>query len=205
MVDSTMTGTGGSLVSRMVRAARLEPAVYEEVEADRTATSQAATAVAIVAVAGGIGAALTQMLFRPEGVPGVNPILALVGGIIGALLGWLIWSYVTYFVGTRFFGGTATPGELLRTIGFAQAPGVLNILAFIPVVGGLIGIITLIWSLVAGIIAVRQALDFDTGKAILTTVIGWVFLLLVFFVLALLFGGALFGMGAMSGAGAPSY
>ena len=105
----------------------------------------------------------------------------------------------------RFFGGTATPGELLRTIGFAQAPGVLNILAFIPVVGGLIGIITLIWSLVAGIIAVRQALDFDTGKAILTTVIGWVFLLLVFFVLALLFGGALFGMGAMSGAGAPSY
>jgi hypothetical protein len=205
MVDSTMTGTGGSLVSRMVRAARLDPAVYEEVEADRTATGQAATAVAIVAVAGGIGAALAQTLFRPEGVPGVNPILALVGGIVGALLGWLIWSYVTYFVGTRFFGGTATPGELLRTIGFAQAPGVLNILAFIPVVGGLIGIITLIWSLVAGIIAVRQALDFDTGKAILTTVIGWIFLLIVFFVLALLFGGALFGLGAMSGAGAPSY
>jgi hypothetical protein len=205
MVDSTMTSTGGSLVSRMVRAARLEPAVYEEVEADRTATGQAATAVVIVAVLGGIGAALAQMFFHPQGMPATNPILALVGGIVAALLGWLVWSYVTYFVGTRFFGGTATPGELLRTIGFAQAPGVFNILAFIPVIGGIVGIITAIWSLVAGIIAVRQALDFDTGKAILTTVIGWIFLIVIFIIVGLLFGGALYGLGAMTGATTPSY
>ncbi len=202
MVDSTMTGTGGSLVQRMIRAARLDAGVYEELEADRSATSQAATAVGIVAVCNGVGAALAaQFIARPEGVPGPNPILALVGGVVGALLGWLIWSYVTYFVGTKFFGGTATPGELLRTIGFAQSPGVLNLLSFIPVVGGIIALVTGIWALVAGIVAVRQALDFDTGKAILTTVIGWIFLVIVIVLVSVLSGGAL-GLGrAATGAG----
>jgi hypothetical protein len=202
MVDSTMTGTGGSLVQRMIRAARLDAGVYEELEADRSATTQAATAVGIVAVCNGVGAALAaQFIARPEGMPGPNPILALVGGVVGALLGWLIWSYVTYFVGTRFFGGTATPGELLRTIGFAQSPGVLNLLSFIPVVGGIIALVTGIWSLVAGIVAVRQALDFDTGKAILTTVIGWIFLVIVIVLVSVLVGGAL-GLGmAATGAG----
>ena len=202
MVDSTMTGTGGSLVQRMIRAARLDAGVYEELEADRSATSQAATAVGIVAVCNGVGAALAaQFIARPEGMPGPNPILALVGGVVGALLGWLIWSYVTYFVGTRFFGGTATPGELLRTIGFAQSPGVLNLLSFIPVVGGIIALVTGIWALVAGIVAVRQALDFDTGKAILTTVIGWIFLVIVIVLVSVLIGGAI-GLGmAATGAG----
>ena len=202
MVDSTMTGTGGSLVQRMIRAARLDAGVYEELEADRSATSQAATAVGIVAVCNGVGAALAaQFIARPEGVPGPNPILALVGGVVGALVGWLIWSYVTYFVGTRFFGGTATPGELLRTIGFAQSPGVLNLLSFIPVVGGIVALVTGIWALVAGIVAVRQALDFDTGKAILTTVIGWIFLVIVIVLVSVLIGGAI-GLGmAATGAG----
>jgi hypothetical protein len=201
MVDSTMTGTGGSIVQRMIRAARLDSAVYEELEADRTATTQAATAVIIVAVCNGVGAALAaQFIARPAGIPGPNPILALVGGIVGALVGWLVWSYVTYFVGTRFFGGTATPGELLRTIGFAQSPGVLNLLSFVPVVGGIIALITGIWSLVAGIVAVRQALDFDTGKAILTAVIGWIFLVIVIVLVSVLVGGAI-GLG-MSAAGA---
>jgi hypothetical protein len=186
----------------MIRAARLDAGVYEELEADRSATSQAATAVGIVAVCNGVGAALAaQFIARPEGVPGPNPILALVGGVVGALLGWLIWSYVTYFVGTKFFGGTATPGELLRTIGFAQSPGVLNLLSFIPVVGGIIALVTGIWALVAGIVAVRQALDFDTGKAILTTVIGWIFLVIVIVLVSVLIGGAL-GLGmAATGAG----
>ena len=201
MVDSTMTGTGGSLVQRMIRAARLDAAVYEELEADRTATSQAATAVVIVALCNGIGAALAaQFAPRPEGLPGPNPILALVGGVVGALIGWLIWSYVTYFVGTKFFGGTATPGELLRTIGFAQSPGVLNLLAFIPFVGGILALVTGIWSLVAGIVAVRQALDFDTGKAILTTVIGWIFLVIVIVLVSVVIGGAVgLGTAALGG------
>jgi hypothetical protein len=189
MVDSTMTTTGGSLVQRMIRAARLDNGLYEEVEADRTATGQAATAVVIVAVAGAIGTGLSTALQGQSGVLGI--LLAAVGAAVGALLGWVIWSYVAHFVGTRFFGGTADTGELLRTIGFAQSPGVLNILTFIPVLGPVIPFVVLIWSLVAGVIAIRQALDFDTGKAILTAVIGAIFFFIVFVIITAVITGLL--------------
>ncbi len=193
MVDSTAMGSRDSLVQRMIRAARLDASLYEEVEADRTATRDAAIAVTLVAVATGIGSALAgAFAARPEGLPAPNPLIALIIGIVGSLLGWLIWSYVTYFIGTRMFGGRATPGEMLRTIGFAQSPGILNLLSFIPFLGPILSLVVGIWSLVAGVVAVRQALDFTTGKAILTTVLGWIFLIIIPLVLALL------GLGGLS-------
>jgi cytochrome bd-type quinol oxidase subunit 2 len=112
----------GSLVDRMMGAAFLNVATYEEVEHDETATGQAAAVVAMVAVATAIG--------------GWNfGISAVVGGAVTALVKWLMWAGITYLVGTMLFGGTATWGELLRTLGFAQAPGILAVLAIIPVLG----------------------------------------------------------------------
>lgn len=166
------------MLDRAIRAAKVEPALYEEVENDQGATNEAATVVGIVAGASAIGAAIGAAM------GGRNLIAALLITLIFALLGWVIWSYVTYFVGTRFMGGTATPGELLRTIGYAQTPGVLNILQFIPVLGGIITLVAAIWSLWAGIVAVRQALDFDTGKAVITVIIGWVVVLVLYLILA---------------------
>jgi hypothetical protein len=175
----------------MIRAARLEPDLYEEVEADQTATNDALIVVVIAAVAAGISAGIaTMMSNRPGGLAG-----SVIGEIIGAIIGWLIWSYITYFIGTRLFDGRATPGELLRTIGFSHAPGVLNILGFIPVIGPLIRLVVFFWLLVAGVIAVRQALDFDTGKAILTTIIGWLVPVVIFIVLGLLGFGAAMAFG----------
>jgi hypothetical protein len=174
--------TRGSLVQRMIGASMLNVATYEEVEADRTATGQAATVVAIVAVASGIGAA-------------GGGIGAIVLSVIGAFVGWLIWSGITYLVGTRLFGGTADWGELLRTIGFAQAPGVLNVLGIIPFLGGLVGFAVAIWILIAGIIAIRQALDVSTGKAVLTAIVSWIPL----FILQLVVGGAAILGGALAG------
>jgi hypothetical protein len=192
MDSSTVAGeTRSSLVQRMIRAARLEPDLYEEVEADQTATNEALIVVVIVAVASGIGAALSYLLAGEAG----RSIGALIGGIIAALIGWVVWSYVTYFIGTRVFGGQATPGELLRTVGFAQSIGVLNILGFIPVVGGIIRLVTGIWMLIAGVVAVRQALDFDTGKAILTTILGWLALVVITLVLGFLGFGAAMALG----------
>ena len=188
MIDTSARRS--TLVQRMLRAAKLEPAVYEEVEADQTATTQAAIVVVIAAAAAGIGGALRATTRgEPESVVG-----ALIGGIIGSVIGWLVWSYLTYFLGTRMFSGTATPGEMLRTIGFANAPGVLNILAFVPVVGGIVQLVVYFWLLVAGVVAVRQALDFDTGKAILTTVIGWLALAIIPFLLAAIGLGAAFAL-----------
>lgn len=149
-----------SLLERMVAAAKLEVALYEEVEADASATSQAAVVVGLAALASAIGAAGA----------GAGHLL---GGLVGAFLGWLVWSGVTYLIGDKLLGGTATWGELLRTIGFAQSAGVLYVLAVIPVLGGVVRLAVMVWLLVAGIVAIRQALDFSTGKAIATAVLGW--------------------------------
>lgn len=150
-----------SMTDRMIGAAKLDIDVYEEVEADTTATGQAAGVVAIVALCsaiGGIGGG-TQAVF---------------GGLIAALVGWLIWAGITYLIGDKLLGGTATWGELLRTLGFAQAPGVLFLLGIIPLLGWLIALVVGLWILVTGIVAIRQALDFGTGRAIATALLGFI-------------------------------
>jgi hypothetical protein len=154
----------------MQGAATLDVATYEEVEADQTATGQAAAVVAMTAVAQAIGA---------SGAGGAS----IFGAAAAALIGWLVWAGVTYLIGDKLLGGTATWGELLRTLGFAQAPNVLAVLAILPLVGWLVEAVLFVWVLVAGIVAIRQALDFGTGRAILTALIGG----LIFGVLQILF------------------
>jgi hypothetical protein len=89
----------------------------------------------------------------------------------------VLWAGITYLIGAKLFGGTATWGELLRTIGFAQTPGVLHVLGIMPVLGGIIRFGVAMWVLIAGIIAIRQALDVSTGKAILTAGLGWLIII----------------------------
>ena len=160
------TPTDGSLTRRMKGAAMLDVATYEEVEADSSATTQAAIVVAAVAVASAIGGASAG---------GAAALM----GVVAAILGWLLWAGLTYLIGDKVLGGTATWGELLRTIGFAQAPGVLYVLGIIPVLGAVVRIVVALWILVTGIVAIRQALDFGTGKAVLTAVLGWLAVMLV--------------------------
>lgn len=151
-----------SMWERMKGAAMLDIATYEEVEHDENLTTQAAIVVMLAAVARGIGG-------LNDGGSGI------IVGIIAALFSWLVWAGVTYLIGDKLLKGTATWGELLRTLGYAQAPALLFILGILPLpfFGGLLSAIVGIWLLVTGIVAIRQALDFDTGKAILTAFLGW--------------------------------
>lgn len=178
----TLAAGHRSLTDRMMGAAMFDIGVYEEVEHDRDATSQAAIVVGLVAVASAIGAA-------------GGGIGAVIGGLIGAFVSWLIWAGLTYLIGDKLLGGTATWGELLRTLGFAQAPGVLYILGIIPILGGLIRFVVGIWILVLGVIAIRQALDFGTGKAIGTALLAGLTALIVSALLAIpaMIGSAVFG------------
>jgi hypothetical protein len=189
-----LAASSATLPDRMMRAARLSVPLYEEVEADTTATTQALTVVVIVAVASGIGQGLATM-----NQPGANLVGGLIGGIISSLIGWAVWSWVIYFVGTRLFGGTATYGELLRTLGFAESPLVLSILTFIPVLGPIIGAVAGIWVLVASFVATRQALDISNGKTVGTIIVGIIALICVLTVIALIL--AAIGLGAMAGMG----
>ncbi|HSG49884.1 MAG TPA: YIP1 family protein [Longimicrobiales bacterium] len=153
-----MNGSSGSLISRAMGAAFLDVHTYEAVEADRSATSQAAMVVLLVAISGAIGAS-------GEGSGGM------VAGVFNAFAGWFIWAGVTNLVGTRLLGGTADWGELLRTLGFAQAPGILAFLGALPLLGGSVSFVLALWTLVTGVVAIRQALDVSTGKAVLTALI----------------------------------
>ncbi len=121
-------------------------------------------------------------------------------GAIAALSGWVIWAFVTYIVGTKILPTPQTrsnPGELLRTLGFANSPGLLSIFGLIPILGGLVKVVVPIWILVAWVIAVRQALDYtSTGRAIAVCLLGWLlYVLIIVFVSGLLGGiGNLFGV-----------
>ena len=153
-----MSESSGSLVDRMVGATFLSVDTYEEVEHDEAATGQAAMVVAMVAVARGIGAS------------GAGPIVALFAAAI-ALVNWVVWAGICYIVGDKVFGGKATWGELMRTLGFAQAPGILWLFALIPLLGWPLFVLVQIWVGVASFIGIRQALDIGNGKTVLTILV----------------------------------
>ena len=144
-----------TFIGRMIGAAMLDVDTYEAVEHDTTLTSQAAAVVVLAAIAAGLATSDT-----------------VIGGIVGGLVGWFFMAGTIYFIGTRLFGGTATWGELLRTLGFAASPKILIIFAAIPLLGWFVSVPVGIWSLAAAIVAIRQALDVSTGKAVLAGALG---------------------------------
>jgi hypothetical protein len=147
----------------MIGAAKLNVEIYEEVEADGTATRQAMGVVLLSSVAAGIGA-----LSLGTGV---------IASAVAALLSWVIWAFLTYFVGTRLFPEPQTEadmGQLMRTLGFAQSPGVLRIFGGIPGIGPLVLGVVSVWMLIAMVIAVRQALDYtSTWRAAAVCIVAW--------------------------------
>ena len=166
---------------RIIRAAKLDVSLYEEVEADRGAWGQAMGVVVLSSIAAGIGS------FEKAGVGGI------VTGTIGALIAWYIWAYITYFVGTRFLREPQTQadhGELLRTIGFSSSPGLIRVLGIIPGLAGVVFFVASVWMLIAMVIAVRQALDYQsTLRAVGVCVIGWVVQMLILVLLFAILGG----------------
>ncbi len=168
-----------SFTNRMIRAAKLDVNLYEEVEADKQAMGQAMGVVVLASLAAGIGSV---------GTTGINGLFL---GTVAALIGWFIWAFVTYFVGTKILPEPQTEadyGELLRTIGFSSSPGVLRILGVIPLLGTIITVACGIWMLVAMIIAVRQALDYkSTWRAVGVCVIGWIIQIILFWIVFSLF------------------
>ena len=153
------------LIDRILRAARLDSDLYEEVEADTGALGQATAVVVLSSVAAGIGA-----IGAGGGLRGLGM------GTVLALLAWYVWAVVTWLIGTRILPEPQTRadlGEMLRTIGFASAPGLIRALAIISPLSEIVGLVALIWTLAAMVVAVRQALDYrSTPRAVAVCVIG---------------------------------
>ena len=169
-----------SLVKRMLGAVKLDAVTYEEVENDATATPQALLVVVLASVAGGLGA------MRATGIVGL--LLA----ALASLLGWFVWAFVTFLLGTRVLPGAKTQadiGQLLRTIGFSATPGLIRALGIIHGVDEVVAIVASLWMLAAMVVAVRQALDYEsTGRAIMVCAIGFIVNFGVLFLLGRLLG-----------------
>jgi hypothetical protein len=156
----------------MKGAAFLSIDTYEEVESDVNATIQAATVVALGAVAAAIG-------LSRWGLAGM------MAAAVGALLAWVITAAITNFIGVTLLGGTATWGEMLRTLGFAQAPRILLVVAIIPGLRELVFGVVEFWLLFTQFVAIREALDVSNGRAFLTALLSR---LAIVIPLALIFG-----------------
>ena len=151
----------------MVGAAVLDTDTYEEVEADRRATTQAFLVVLLVSLAAGIGA----LGFGHRSVEHVF--------VMGtaALIGWASWALLTYQIGGRLMPTRQTEvdlGQLLRTLGFSAAPGTVAVAGILPLMAIPAFALASVWMLVSMIVAVRQALDYEsTGRAVVVCAVAW--------------------------------
>ena len=153
--------------NRMTRAAVLDRNVYEEIEADNAAWRESAAVVVLSSVAAGIGAG---------GAHGSSA-ATFVWFTAIALVAWTSWALLIAQIGGRLMPGPRTStsfGELARTIGFAATPGVLQVFGAMPRMMLPVFAFTAVWSLVAMVIAVRQALDYETtGRALVVCGLAW--------------------------------
>ena len=168
------------LLNRMMRAARLDSGFFEEMETEEDAVAHAIMVAVIASVATGIGLGLTAVI---GGAGAIWFLWGLLSGFLASMVGWYAWVLITYISGTTFLRGPekVSMAELSRTLGLANSPGVLRILAFVPMFGWLVLLLSGIWTLASGVIAVKQTLDFDTGRAAATCIIGWLVYMAVIF------------------------
>jgi hypothetical protein len=178
------------VVDRILRAIRLDWTVFREIAEDQSAMSQAAIIVVVVTFLSAVGNAIATR----------SVVGALLGWIVAILIGWIGWAILTYFVGTLLFKGKTDIPEMMRVLGYASVPQVLGFFVFIPCLGAIASFIGAILALIAGVFAIREAMEFDTGKAIVTVVISWIIVIVITIVLGLLgLGGAALIGGGLGG------
>jgi hypothetical protein len=172
------------LVERMIRAAKLDPDLYYEVQRDQTGNKQAFTVMLIV-----MACMMGPALFR------IGP-LGLAQAFMCTIGGWVCWSAIATVVGTKM-GRRADFEEVLRAVGFAHSPGVLYLLALVPTLGPLPTLVAWLWTIVARVVAVREVLRLDTGKAIQAVLVTTVILFVIDLVFGLPFSGIRFLLTAL--------
>ncbi len=167
-------------INRILRAIKIDIDLYEEVEKDKSATIQAGIVVVLSSLAAGVGAlqlGATNFLLAP----------------ILSLLSWYVWAYVIYFVGVKLFGGPSTKsnhGELLRTIGFSSAPGLIRVFGVTPDLMTVTFIGSAFWMLACMVVAVKSALDYESlWKALGVVIIAWLFQAFFLFMILIIFKG----------------
>lgn len=181
-------GSSPSYVDRIRGILSLDLETFRDVEEDMDATGQAALTVLLAAVASGVGSLFSRDLIQNA-----------IGIGISSILQWFLFSMVAYFVGSTIFATPQTsvsPGQVLRTVGFAQAPKFLLLLGFVPLVGWAVSLVALVWFILTSIYALRVAFELDTGRAIGTGLLALILVAILDVGMSVIFGvgSALFGV-----------
>jgi hypothetical protein len=173
------------MIDRVLRILRLDFAVFKEIESDPQATTEAAIIVVVTTLLSALGPAVFAD----------NVVTSFISSVVSGIVGWVVWSVVTYFIGMSVFGGKGTLEGMLRVIGYASAPNILGVFGVIPCLGWIAAFAGWLLALVAGMLAVSEGLDLGLGAAIGVVVIGWIAMVIVRAVIGIMFGGA-FAVGA---------
>ena len=167
-----------NLINRIFRAIKIDVELYEEVERDKSATMQAGLVVVLSSMAAGVGAlqlGASNFLLAP----------------IFSLISWYVWAYIIYFVGVKLFPEKNTKsnhGELLRTIGFSSAPGLIRVFGVTPDLMAVTFIGSAFWMLACMVVGVRAALDFKSlWRALGVVIVAWLFQAILLFTILILF------------------
>ncbi|MGB9578531.1 MAG: Yip1 family protein, partial [Halothiobacillaceae bacterium] len=145
------------MINGIIRAIKLDATFYEEVEQDPTYDQESLGVVILASVLGGLGSLISMAMSGQI----LAAIAAFIVSVILTLIGFFLWVWVTTYVGNRLFKGTGQFDNVKRAMGFAYAPQLLNVLSFIPCLGGIIALVAWVLSVIAGVKAVRQALNQD--------------------------------------------
>ena len=152
--------------NRVFRAIKIDVDLYEEVERDKSATLQAGLVVVLSSMAAGVGAlqlGASNFLIAP----------------VLSLISWYVWAYIIYFVGVKLFPDKNTKsdhGELLRTIGFSSAPGLIRVFGITPDLMTVTFIGSAFWMLACMVVGVRAALDYTSlWRALGVVIVSWIF------------------------------
>jgi hypothetical protein len=174
------------LIERMLRAARLDPAVYYELKRDGSANGQAFVVVLLALAGALVGGGLGQLLHL------LSPLgwISLFWAVGTALCDWLFWCFIAELVGARF-GSRADFEQLLRPVGFAYAPGVLRALTLFSGLARPISLVVFLWIAVGSVLAIREAMQLETGKAVLIAALTTAICVLISMLLCFITGSAL--------------
>jgi len=161
------------IIQRLTRMIKFDNTVYREIADDENATTEAAVIVGVASLLSAVGMAVR--LRRVD--------TFFIQFIVGIAIGWLLWSYLAMFIGTRLFEGKADFWQMARTIGYAYAPTAVGILGLFSCLGSLVTLAASLLALALGFFAVRETLGLSTEKAVITVIIGWIVMAVVSFVL----------------------
>jgi len=173
------------MIDRVLRAIRLDAKLFREAADTPRLSGEAAIIAIVVSLLAAVGSAVGTA--RPV-------VHLLVEWSNGLVFGWLLWALISYLVGT-VLGGKSGVGEMARVLAYASAPRLLSLLGFIPCVGWLFRVAGWVLSLAAGVLAIRESMEFGTGRALVTAVIGWLVYIAATVTLAVVLGGALVALG----------